>query len=111
MDHRVHELLDAIGKAFGPKVDTAGRNYLEISIADQARRMGYADLAEKYRHAYAVIRLKEPQPGMKVRIDGRTFVNYAEYPPGIAVPAQLAREAAVDAKPFVAMDSMICNFT
>jgi len=48
---------------------------------------------------------------MKVRIDGRTFVNYAEYPSGIAVPGYLARETGRSYKTFIPNDSMICNFT
>ena len=59
----------------------------------------------------AVVPLKGPQAGMKVRIDGRTFVNYAEDTSGIAVPGYLAREANREFRTFVPQDSMICNFT
>jgi hypothetical protein len=47
---------------------------------------------------------------MKVRIDGRTFVNYAEYPSGVVVPGYVAKEAGRNFKTFVPNDSMICNF-
>jgi hypothetical protein len=48
---------------------------------------------------------------MKVRIDGRTFVNYAEYSEGFSVSAPIAKKAGVAFKPFVANNSMILNFT
>jgi hypothetical protein len=72
--------------------------------------MGYADLGEKYRTASAIIPLNAPQHGMKVRIDGRTFVNYAEYDSGVAVPGYLAKATGRKYRAFVPNDSMICNF-
>jgi hypothetical protein len=57
-----------------------------------------------------IVPLKEPQPGMKVRIDGRTFVNYAQYDSGIAVPGHVARNTSRPYAKFVPEDSMICNF-
>lgn len=54
--------------------------------------------------------LKDPQPGMKVRIDGRTFANYAEYAKGFAVPEYIAKNANLPSKPYIANDSMILNF-
>jgi len=38
--------------------------------------MGYFDLQQKFPDVYAIVPLKHPIKGMKVRIDGRTFVNY-----------------------------------
>jgi hypothetical protein len=58
-----------------------------------------------------VVSLKTPLPGMKVRIDGRTFVNYAEYAEGFSVPKNIAEKAGIPFKEFMAMDSMILNFT
>jgi hypothetical protein len=55
--------------------------------------------------------LKAPQQGMKVRMDGRTFVNYAEHQSGIAVPGYLAKEAGRSFKNFVPNDSKIFNFS
>lgn len=48
---------------------------------------------------------------MKVRIDGRTFVNYAEYSDGFSVPAFIAQKAGMAFEPFVTNNSMILNFT
>jgi hypothetical protein len=83
---------------------------MEVNLAEQARKLGYGDLIEKYGTASAIVPLKNPQPGMKVRIDGRTFVNYAEYDSGIAVPGYLAKASGMNYRTFVPNDSMICNF-
>lgn len=111
MDHRIDELLDQVEAAYGDKIERGARHYLEVSVADQARKMGYADLGERYKTACAIIPLKHPQRGMKVRIDGRTFVNYAEYDSGMAVPGYLAKASGRKYRRFVPNDSMICNFS
>lgn len=107
----INRILTAIGEEFEDRIQKGARNYLEVSIGKQAERMGYSNLAERYRYAYAVVPLKGPQAGMKVRIDGRTFVDYVEDASGIAVPGYLAREADREFRTFVPQNSMICNFT
>lgn len=111
MNRHLNTILDMIEKEFRFKVKKGSRHYIEVSVGKQAQKLGYDDLEEKYRNTYAIVPLKSPQSGMKVRIDGRTFVNYAEYGSGIAVPGHLAREAGQSFKSFVPNDSMICNFT
>ena len=110
MDHRIDKLLERIEAAYGDKIQRGARHYLEVSLADQARQMGFSDLVEKYKTASAIIPLKSPQNGMKVRIDGRTFVNYAEYDSGIAVPGYFAKLSGRRYRAFLPNDSMICNF-
>ena len=110
MNTRLNDVLDIIGEEFKGKIQKGSRHYLEVSIGQQAEKLGYADLKDKYKNTYAIVPLKAPQKGLKVRIDGRTFVNYAEYTSGIAVPAYLAREAGRSFNTFVPIDSMICNF-
>lgn len=111
MNHHLNDILDTIEQEFQFKIKKGSRHYIEVSIGKQAQALGYDDLEEKYRNTYAIVPLKFPQSGMKVRIDGRTFVNYAEYGSGVAVPGYLAREAGHSFKNFVPNDSMICNFT
>ena len=110
MDTRIDEMINRVEKIYGHKIQRGARHYMEVSLADQARKLGYADLGEKYKTAFAIIPLKAPQEGMKVRIDGRTFVNYAEYDSGMAVPGYLARSSGKKFSTFTAKDSMICNF-
>jgi len=45
-----------------------------------------------------------------VRIDGRTFANYAQFESGIVVPNYIARQVDLPQRPYTAQDSMICNF-
>jgi hypothetical protein len=110
MDHRIDELLKHVEETYGDKIQRGARHYIEVNLAEQARKLGFADLGEKYKNAWAIIPLKTPQQGMKVRIDGRTFVNYAEYDSGMAVPVYLANASGRKFRNFVPNDSMICNF-
>ncbi|WP_319521397.1 hypothetical protein [uncultured Desulfosarcina sp.] len=110
MDTRIEELLKHVEEIYNGKMQRGARHYLEVNLAEQARKLGYADIGEKLRTACAIIPLKAPQKGMKVRIDGRTFVNYAEYASGMAVPGYLAKVAGRNSRPFVPLDSMICNY-
>lgn len=110
MDNRLKELLRQIELEYGGKIQRGSRNYLEVNLAEQARKLGYGDLSEKYKTACAIVPLRDPQSGMKVRIDGRTFVDYAEYDSGIAVPGYLAKVSGRNYRTFVPNDSMICNF-
>ena len=66
---------------------------------------------KKCRDKYAIVPLKHPVSGMKVRIDGRTFVNYAQFESGVVVPNFIARDAGLSYKTFIPHDSMVCNFT
>ena len=111
MNDKLNEVLDIIGEEFKGKIQKGSRHYLEVSVGSHAEKLGHEDLKEKYKNTYAIIPLKAPQKGMKVRIDGRTFVNYAEHASGIAVPGYLARDAGRSFKAFIPNDSMICNFT
>jgi hypothetical protein len=110
MDNRIDELLKHVEDTYSGKIQHGARHYLEVNLSEQARKLGFADLAEKYKTACAIIPLKAPQHGMKVRIDGRTFVNYAEVDSGMAVPVYLANATGIKFRPFVPNDSMICNF-
>jgi hypothetical protein len=108
--NRLNEVLAKIGEAYKENIQKDSRHYLEVSIAEQADEMGYSDLKECYRDAYAIVPLKHPVSGMKVRIDGRTFVNYAQFDSGIVTPQYVAKEVTMPYKAYTANDSMICNF-
>jgi len=110
MDNQLKDLLKYMKLEYGDKIQRGARNYLEVNLAEKARKLGYGDLSEKFRTACAIVPLKDSQPGMKVRIDGRTFVNYAEYDSGIAVPGYLAKASGMNYRTFVPNDSMIFNF-
>ena len=110
MDDRIDRLLEHIEETHRGKIQRGARHYMEVNLGEQARMLGFADLGEKYKNAHAIIPLKMPQKGMKARIDGRTFVNYAEYDSGMAVPLFLAKASGKKFRAFIPYDSMICNF-
>ena len=93
MKEKLKGIIENIGTEYRAKILKGSRHYTEVSIGKRAAELGYHDLEAPFRKTYAVVPLKEPQSGMKVRIDGRTFVDYAEYESGIAVPGYLARKA------------------
>ncbi len=111
MNRNLMGLLDRIGEVYKPMILRGSRHYLEVSVGKQAQMLGYTDLEARYQHTCVIVPLKAPQKGMKVRIDGRTFVNYAEHASGIALPGHLAREAGRSFPSYTPNDSMICNFT
>ena len=108
--NRLNKVLAKIGEVYKENIRKDSRHYLEVSIAQQAEKMGYSDVKECYRDAYAIVPLKHPVSGMKVRIDGRTFVNYAQFDSGIVTPQYVANEVTLPYKAYIANDSMICNF-
>ena len=105
------DVIEKIGETYRDQIQNGARNYLEVNIGKQAEAFGYSHLSEKYRDAFAVVPLKQPVPGMKVRIDGRTFVNYAQFDSGIAVPGYLVKDTGLAHTTFIPNDSMILNFT
>ena len=110
MTNQLNKVLAKIGDDYKENIQDDSRYYLEISIARKAEELGFAEVRECYRDAYAIVPLKQPVNGMKVRIDGRTFVNYAQFESGIVVPNYVAGQADLPYKAYVAKDSMICNF-
>lgn len=111
MDGRLKKLLDHIGEIYKEKIDPTSRHYLELNLGQQARDMRFDDLSEELKDSYAVIPIKEPEPGMKVRIDGRTFVDYCLHPSGFAVPGYVVKAAGIPCPTYTANDSMILNCT
>jgi hypothetical protein len=110
MKRQLDKVLESIAKEFDGDILLGARHYLEVDISKRAQVLGYPELQEKYGKVYAIVPLKHPKIGMKVRIDGRAFVNYAQYDSGIAVPGYIADEANQPHKPYIPNNSMILNF-
>lgn len=110
MEKELDKLLISMGEKFGGKVCATGRNYLEVDLGKQAEILGYTNLKEKYRDIFAIVPLKNEVDGMKVRIDGRTFVKYAQLESGIAVPSYVVSGTTLPHRVFIPNDSMILNF-
>jgi hypothetical protein len=110
MDDYLKKTLEQIGEDFRQAISEDSRHYCEVSIGRRAERLGYPELKEQFCDVYAIVPLKRPAEGMNVRIDGRTFVNYAQFESGVVVPDYIARRAGLPCKPYRAQDSMILNF-
>jgi hypothetical protein len=110
MRNNLGEVLIKIGEEYRDDISAGSRFYLEVDIGKRGQELGYSDIKEKYHDVSAVVPLKEAVPGMKVRIDGRTYVRYAQLESGIAVPGYVAKEAELPYKTWAPHDSMIRNF-
>ena len=110
MTNNLSEVLVKIGEAYKENIQPDSRYYLEISIARKAAELGFPEVQERYRNVYAIIPLKRPVKGMKVRVDGRTFVKYHQFDSGIVVPNHVAEQADLPHRDYIAKDNMICNF-
>ena len=111
MNHKIDDILVTIGEEFSEDIQSGARHYLEVDIGRKADELGRPEIGEKFQKVYAVVPLKEPTEGMKVRIDGRTFVNYAQFESGVVVPGFVAKAAGLKYKTFIPLDSMILNFS
>lgn len=103
------QTLDDIYNEFSDLISPQGRHYLEVEIGKRAKSLGYDDLEKMHPHTSAIIPIKEPVPGMKVRIDGRGFSGYVQFDSGIAIPGFLAKKTGRPYRQFVPNDSMILN--
>lgn len=110
MNDNLKNILTKIGEDYKEIIENGSRHYLEVSIAQKAAELGMPEAEEQYRKAYAIVPLKRPLEGMKVRIDGRTFVNYAQFDSGVVVPHHIASQVDLSRKAYAAWDSMVCNF-
>jgi len=110
MTEKLSEVLAKIGEEYRDNINNDSRHYIEISLAKKASELGFSEAQAQYKTACAIVPLKDPFGGMKVRIDGRTFVNYAQFESGIVVPNYIARQVDLPQRPYTAQDSMICNF-
>ena len=111
MKKDIDAILLKISEDYLNNIDRTARHYLEVDIGKKADQLGCTELGRRYRNVYAVVPLKRPAAGMKVRIDGRTFVDYAQFESGVAVPGYVAREAGLAHASYTPLDSMILNFT
>ena len=111
MKTKLDRIINKISIEYKDDLMACARNYVEVNLGKAAESMGHPDLKEKYGSVYAVVPIKAPRPGMKVRIDGRTFVNYALFDSGVAVPGYIAKDASLPHTTYIPNDSMICNFT
>jgi hypothetical protein len=110
MDKQLRQILLKIKDTYRDLMSTDSIYLLDVNIGKEARKMGYVKLSARYDHSEVVIPLKESPAGMKVMIDGRTFVNYAQLELGLIVPNYVAQNAGVPFKHYHAKDSLVRVF-
>ena len=111
MMNNLNEVLTRIGEDYKENIRKDSRHYLEINLARKAAELGLTAPEPQFKDVHAIVPLKHPVSGMKVRIDGRTFVNYAQFESGVVVPGYVAQEVDLPHSAYTANDSMICNFS
>jgi hypothetical protein len=111
MENNLNKVINKIGEDYKENIRGDSRFYLEVSIARMAEELGFADIKECYKDAYAIVPLRKPVGGMTVRIDGRTFVNYSQFDSGVVVPTYVASQVDLPRRTYTAQDSMICNYS
>ena len=110
MNARLKRMLERVGEECRNDIQPDSRNYREIDLGQMAAKLGFEDLKDSCANVYAIIPLKQPAPGMKVRVDGRTFGGYAQIDSGVVVPGYIARGAGIPHRSYTANESMILNF-
>ena len=110
MRNDLAEVLTKIGEEFKEEISDESDFCLEVDIGKHAEKLGYSDIKEKYHDVSAFVPLKQPVRGMKVRMDGRTFVNYAQCESGVVIPGYVAKKAGLSYKTYEPNDSMIRMF-
>lgn len=110
MCNELGEVLTKIGEEFKEEISKESGIFFEVDIGAQAEKLGYSNIVEKYRGVDAVVPLKHTVDGMKVMIDGRTFVNYAQLESGVVIPGYIAKDSALPYKRYEAHESIIRIF-
>ena len=110
MNKNLKKILWHLGEEYKDRIFENASNYIEVNLGEKAEKFGFSDVKRRFNGANVIIPLKHPVNGMKVRIDGRTFVNYGQFNSGIAVPGYVAKESGLSYKTYIPNDSMILNF-
>lgn len=107
----LNQIIQRIGSDHRDVICENSRHYIEVNIGKQAEEEGVQDLPEVFRKAHAIVPLKTPVKGMKVRIDGRTFVDYRQFESGVVLPGYVAGASDMPSREYMPNDSMILNFS
>ena len=110
MSNELGEVLRKIGEEYKENISATSGVFLEVDIGNKAGVFGYPDLAEKYRGVEAAVPLKDTVEGMKVMIDGRTFVDYGQLDSGVVIPGRIAKASELPYKSYEAPESIVRVF-
>ena len=107
---KLDKVLTKIGEEYKEDISSDSRYYVEVDVGKKAGELGFDDLKDAYHAVNAIVPLRTAAKGMTVRIDGRTFVTYAQLESGIAIPGYIAKEVGLPHETYEPNDSMILSF-
>ncbi len=110
MNDNLDSVLMSIGETYGSEIQPDSRYYLEVDIGKYGEKLDFPVIGQQYKSVNAMIPVKKPAGAMRVRIDGRTFVNYVQFDNGVAVPGYVARESSQRHREYTPWGSMILGF-
>lgn len=110
MTNKINTILKTIAIDYKNYICSDSRYYVDVNIAKKASDLGFSEVKDHYKNVFAIVPIKNPVKGMRVRVDGRTFINYVQFDSGVVAPSQVARAASLPYKAYIAKDSMIYNY-
>lgn len=109
MKRELNEVIHYVSAKYKKLISKDGNNYIELNIGKLADMLGHSNIRKKFKNEGVIIPIKQHVNGMKVRIDGRTFVKYSQFESGIALPGHLAKESDLPRQPYIPNENMILN--
>jgi hypothetical protein len=106
----IDDVLRVVEEEFREEMEPTSRFFVDVDLGRTAARLGLQDPEGILSGVEAVVPLRRLRGGMRVRVDGRTFVDYAQCDSGLAVPGYVARRAGLRFRPYRALDSMVRMF-
>ena len=110
MNENFDRVLNDIGAAYESEILPDSRYYIEVDIGIRGEQLDAPEVGHRYRGVQAIVPTKKPAGAMRVRVDGRTFVNYVQFDSGVVVPGYAAKNSSHRHLPYTAQDSMILGF-
>jgi len=111
MQHSMKVLIEEIGHRYHDAIDPQSRFYVEVDLGKEAAKAGMEELQRQWQGVHAIVPVKSDRPGMKVLIDGRTFVHYVQFANGVVVPGYVAEAVPeLERRPYTAHEDMMLIF-
>ncbi len=111
MQSSLKTLIEGIGNQYRDAIDPQSRFYLEVDLGKEAGKAGMLELQQQWQGVNVIVPVKSDRPGMKVLIDGRTFVNYAQFANGVVVPGYVAEAVPeLERRSYTAHEDMMLIF-
>ena len=111
MQNSLKVLIEGIGNHYREAIDPQSRFYVEVDLGKEAAKAGMGKLEQQWQGVNAIVPVNSDRPGMKVLIDGRTFVHYVQFSNGVVVPGYVAEAVPeLERRPYTAHEDMMLIF-